>query len=285
MLGLFAAQDLADAVIDRRVGRMILAIHLEIDIQRGPAGAEIGLPLQLHLPARDRQGQFMPVFVVKGDGAVLGVHVLDRHVQHLAGLRADRQEAAIGLLAFLAQAGQHHPHDRVIAFGRQQQRVVELAGFIEFGRADEFVFEPEGVQETAQHGVVVGAEAVVFAEGIGHGGQRFLQMLAQHILVRDIFGHLAHPVHVVGKAEQTRGNVADHLERAADHRRARDFAKGADMRQAGRSIARLEQDIALGGILLFITFQHPARLLERPGLRLHCGVAQGGHRVFSFGKI
>ena len=52
MLGLSAAQHLADAVIDRRVGAVILAIHLEIDIQRRPAGAEIGLPLQFHVTDR-----------------------------------------------------------------------------------------------------------------------------------------------------------------------------------------------------------------------------------------
>ncbi len=81
MLGLPAAQNLADAVIDRRIGAVILAIHLKVHIQRRPAGTEIGLPLQLHMAACDRQRGFHAV-LVKGDGAGLCIDMLDRDVKH-----------------------------------------------------------------------------------------------------------------------------------------------------------------------------------------------------------
>jgi hypothetical protein len=111
----------------------------------------------------------------------------------------DRQEDRIGLLALVAQGRQHHLHQRVVAFGGAQEHRVELARAVELGGRDEFVVEPEGVEEAAQHRVVVVAEAFVGAEGVGHRGQRPLEMLAQHVAVRHVLGHLAHPVEVVRK--------------------------------------------------------------------------------------
>ena len=277
MLGLASAQNLADAVIDRRVGAVVLAIHFKVHIQRRPAGAEVGLPLQLHMATGDRQGQFLPVLVVKGDGAVFRIDMLDRNIQHLAGLGADWQEAGIALLTLFAQAGQHDLHDRVIAFCGQQQRRVELAGFVELGRADEFIFKAERVEEPAQHGVVVAAKAVIFAERVRHRGQRFLQMLAQHLLLGDVFRHLAHSVHVVRETEEPRRNVRDHLEGAADHCRARHLAEGADMGQTRGTIAGLEEHVALFRVLLLIAFQHAAGLFKGPSLGFHRGVTQSGH--------
>ena len=277
MLGLLAAQHLADAVIDRRVGGMVLAIHLEIDAQRRPARAEVGLPLQLHAPAGDRQRLLVAILVVKGDGARHRVDVLDRHIKHAARLRADRQEAGIGLLPLLAQRGQHDRHDRVIPLRRPQQDRVHLAGLVILGRAGEFVLEPEGIEEPAQHRVVVVAEAREFPERVGHRGQRALQMLAQHGRVRHVFGHLAHSVHVVREHQQLRRQLRDFLKRAPDHRGPRHFAEGADMRQARGPVAGLEQHIALFGRRLFVPFQHTARLFEGPGFRGHRGVAKSGH--------
>ncbi len=277
MLGRGLAQDLADAVVDRRVGRMVLAVHLEVDAQRRPARAEIGLPLQLALTARDRQRPFAPRLVVEGDGALLRVDMLDRHVEHPARLGMDRQEDRIGLLALLAQGRQHHLHQRVIAFGGQQQRLVELAGLVEIGRRIELVLEPEGVEEAAQHRVVVMPEAFEFPERVGHACQRHLQIVAQHLGVRHVLGDLAHPVHVVGKADQPCRDVADRLEGAADHRGAQHLAEGADVRQARGAIARLEQHISLFRRRGLVAFENPARFLEGPGFRTHRGIAQIGH--------
>ena len=286
MLRLLAAQNLADAVIDRRIGAVILAVHLEIDTQRRPTRAEIGLPLQLHLPARHRQRPFAALFVVEGDGMVLLVDMLDRDIKHPPRFRVDRQEAGIGLLTFLAQGRQHDLHDLLITLDRKPQRVVEPAGLVELGRRIELILKPERIQKPAQHGVVVVAKACVFAEGIGDGGQGLLDIGLQQLLLRHVLRHLPHPVHVVGKADQPGRDVADDLEGAADHRRALHLAKGADMRQAGRAIAGLEQHMALFRGLLLVPFQNAARLLERPGFGIHGGVAQRRHdRTFPMGGI
>src|SRR3712207_7125282 len=56
------------------------------------------------------------------------------------------------------------------------------------------------VQEAAQARIVVVAEALVRAERVGHPGQRLAQMLAHHVLVRDVVRNLAQPVHVDRKS-------------------------------------------------------------------------------------
>ena len=129
-----AAQRLANTIVDRGIGGMVLAIHLKIHPQGRPTGAEIRLPLQFDLTAGHRQGPFSSGVIVKRNGAVAGIHVLHRHIQHPAGFRMDWQKTGIGLLAFLAQAGQHDRHDRVITFAGQQQGRIELAGFVKLGR-------------------------------------------------------------------------------------------------------------------------------------------------------
>ena len=225
---------------------MVLAVHLEIDVERRPARPEIRLPLQLHVAAGDRQRGLRPVLVVEGDRAVRGVHLLQRHVEHPARLRRDRQEDRIGLLPLLAQARQHHRHDRVIALRRAPQHRVEPPRAVEVGRRDELILEAERVEEPPQHRVVMRAEALKLAERVRHAGQRPLQVLPQHRLVRHVLRHLAHAVEIVREADQPRRNVRDRLERPADHRRPRHLAEGADMRQPARPVAGLEQHVPLG---------------------------------------
>ena len=278
MLGLPPAQNFADAVIDRGVGGMILAVHLEIHVQRRPARAEIGLPLQLHMAAGDGKRPFPPVLVIEGHGAGHRIHDLDRDIEHAPGFGMDRQEAGIGLLTLFPKRGQHNVHDRVIAFGGPQQRGVELARAVEFGGRDEFVFESERIQKPAQHGVVMRAEAFIFAEGVRHRGQRLLAVQRQHLLLRHIVRNLAHTIQIIGKADHPGGNIADHLERAADHRGAGHLAKGADMGQSAGAVAGFEQDIALFGVLSGVTRLKAAGLFKGPGFRLHRGIAQGRHR-------
>ena len=280
MVRLPAAQNLADAVIDRRVGAVVLAVHLEVHIQRRPARAEIGLPLQLHIAARHRQRPLAPILVVKGDGAILGIHLFHRHVKHPPGLGVDRQERRIGLLPLVPQACEHDVHDRVIAFRRQPQRVVKTARLVEFGGADEFIFKAEGVQKPAQHGVVVVAEAFKLLVRVGHRGERLLHVLAQHVLLGHVFGHFAHAVDVVGKADQARRDVRDHLKRAADHGGAGHLAEGADMGQARGAIAGFKQHVTFFGVFLFIAFENGARFFEGPGFRRHRGITERGHGQF-----
>jgi hypothetical protein len=76
---------LADLVIDRRIGPVVLAEHFEVDAKGRPAHAEVRLPLQLHVAAGDRQRHVLAVLVLKGDRAVLAVDGFHRHVEHAAG--------------------------------------------------------------------------------------------------------------------------------------------------------------------------------------------------------
>ena len=277
MLRLAPAQNLANLVINGRVGGMVLAIHLEIDIQSRPARAEIRLPLQFHIAAGHRQRGLSAILVVKGNRAILGIHIQQRHIQNAARLWRNRQKDRIGLLAFLAQAGQHDLHQIVIAFGGAQQHLVKPAILVKIGRADELILKAERIQKTAQHGIVVVAEAFKLAERVGHHGQRALQMRAQHFGLGHIVGDLAHPVHIVRKTDQPRGNVRNHLEGPADHRGARHFAKRADMRQAGGAVAGFKQHIALFGRLGLVTLHQPARLFKGPGFAVQGGVTKCGH--------
>ena len=186
---------------------MVFAVHLKINAKGGPTRTKVGLPLQLYVATRHRQRPFAARFVVKGDGAILGVHLFHRHIQHTASFRVDGQEAGIGLLTLFAQRGQHDRHDRVITFSAKAQGVIKAARFVELGRGIEFVFEAERVQEPPQHGVVMVAKAVEFAVRVGHRGQRLLHMLAQHLLLGHVFGHFAHAVDIIGKADQTGGDI------------------------------------------------------------------------------
>ena len=60
-------------------------------------------------------------------------------------------------------------------------------------------------------------------------------------------GTLAQPVHVVAERDQPRRQAGEFGERVAHPGGARHLAEGADMRQAGRAVAGLEQRVALAG--------------------------------------
>ena len=174
----------------------------------------------------------------------------------------------IGLRAFLAQRRQHDRHHFVEALQNLEQRGVEAPERVAGGRRQELVVEAELIEEGAQPRVVVLGEACMRAERIGHLGQRLAQMLRQHLLVRDVVGHLAQRVHVVGERDQAGLDlvVGEHAEGVAHHRGARHLAEGADMRQAGRAVAGLENHFVLRPALE--PRDDLARLLERPGVRV-----------------
>ncbi len=237
-----------------------------------------------------------------GDGAGLGVVRGDRHLQHDAGRRIDRQERRIGGGALLAQGRQHDRHHSVEALEHFEQRVVEATRHVAVGRRQKFIFKSEVVEEGAQPRVVVRAEARVFAERIGHLGQRLTEMLRQHLLVRHVVGNLAQAVHVVGEGDQPRLDlvVGEHAEGVAHHGGARHLAEGADMRQAGGAVAGLEDHLVLLLFLQFLLFllfllllqpgDNFARLLERPGVRALGDLAQAfdgigdGHHLLRRGQ-
>jgi hypothetical protein len=200
----------------------------------------------------------------------------------MAGLRAEGQERAVGGAAFRAQGGEDDLLHLVVILQHAEQRLVEFAGGIAFGRALEFVVETELVQEGAKACVVVVAEAFMRAERVGHAGQRLVEMLGQHFLVRHVVRHLAQAVHIVGKGEQPGRDIRHGGKGVAHHGGARDLAEGADMRQAGRAIAGLEQHITLVRRRAPGARHQLARLLEGPGLRLQGKIAVVGHGSMPF---
>ena len=270
-----AAQDAGDAGGQLHRRDQVLAAHLVVDAQGHPAHAPVGLPLQLAGATGHRRLHQGTVLVLVDDGAGLDVALDHRHLQHHPGLGADRQERRIGGAPLRPQGRQHHVDDGVIMAQHPQQGLIEPARHVPVGGRLELVGEAEPVEEAAQPGVVVVAEALMGAERVGDAGQRLAQMLADHLLVGDVVGHLAQPVHVVGKGEQAAGDLGSQDGQGApDHGGAGHFAEGADMGQARRAVAGLEQDIALVRRLAFQPLvQQGAGLLERPG---GGGAGEGG---------
>ena len=159
----------------------------------------------------------------------------------------DRQDRRIGGAALRPERRQDHRHHLVVAFQHADQRRIEPAGGVIFGGRGEFVLEAERVQERAQPRVVVRAEALVRAERVGDAGQRLAEVLRQQVAVRHVVRHLAQPVHVVAERDQPRRQAGELGEGVAHPGGARDLAERADMRQAGRAVAGLEQRMALAG--------------------------------------
>ena len=112
-LGRAGAEDAGDLRALGDAVDQILARHLVIDAERDPAHRPIDLPLQLGAARQDRLLDPLAL-VLERDQPGLGVDHLDRHLQHLAARRADREDRRIGLAPFLAQRRQHHRHDRVV---------------------------------------------------------------------------------------------------------------------------------------------------------------------------
>ena len=247
----------------------ILAGHFVVDPEREPAHRPVRLPLQLAMPAGDRKRHALFCLgIIVGDRPCLHVMRHNRHIQHHAGARTDRQERRIARRALFAQGRQHHRHHLVDALQHAHQRRVEFSRSVIIGRARELVVESERVEKRAQPRVVVGAETVMGAERIGHPGQRLAEVLFQHLLVRHVVGYLAQAVHVVGERDQPGPDLVlgEHTKRMAHHGGARDLAESADMRQARRPVAGREQHLVLW--LLLQPRDDRLRLLERPGVGL-----------------
>ncbi len=264
---------------------MVLAEHFEVHAERGPAHAEIGLPLHLYMAAGHRQREFLAGRILERHGPLLSVYGLHRHIEHFARVRMDWQERAVGRLTLLAQRGQHHIHDVLIFPRGLQQHGVEPAGFVTFRGRQEFILESELVEEGTEPRIHVRAIGIMRAERVRHSRQRLLQVRLQLFRVRHGRRHFAHPVHVIRHTDQARCVFAagQHFKGVTHHRRAHDFAKRADMRQAGRAITGLEghrvASLTLAGLdlLLHALFQLAGKL-ERPGLSGMGERGEIGHR-------
>ena len=159
-----------------------------------------------------------------------------------------------------------------------QQRRIETARRVIFGRRGEFIFEAEAIQKRAQHRIIMRGKTVELAERIWNTRQRLAEMFAQHVAIGHIVGHFAQAIHIVRESQQTRLDLVfrQNAKSMAHHGRARDFAEGSDMGQARGSIAGFKQHILLAGAL--DALHKFARLLEGPGGCLGRGIEEfGGH--------
>src|SRR3546814_5301509 len=84
------------------------------------------------------------------------------------------------------------------------------------------------------------------AERIGDARQRLAEMLAEHLLVGDVVGHFAQPIHIVRESDEASRLIGERVEGVAHHRRAQHFVEGADMRQPRGAVAGFEQHRAAG---------------------------------------
>ncbi len=120
-----AARDPADRVVKRRLGKVVLAVHFIVHIERGPAHAEIRFPLQLAMAPGDWNGLERTILLDIGDGALADIMLHHFGQQHLARPGTDGKEGRIGLLPLFAQGGQHHIHHLIVMGEKPQQRRVE----------------------------------------------------------------------------------------------------------------------------------------------------------------
>ncbi len=122
-----SAQDPADLVGDLHRVDQVLARHLVVDAEGGPAHGPVGPPLHLNRAAGDRNLGQLAVLVGEDDGAALQMTLHGRGLEHAAGLGAYRQERRIGGAALFAERGQHHRLDLLEPLQRPQQHLVETA--------------------------------------------------------------------------------------------------------------------------------------------------------------
>ncbi|MGY4282559.1 hypothetical protein ACVWXO_001779 [Bradyrhizobium sp. LM2.7] len=106
----------------------VLAGHLVVDAERGPAHRPVGLPLALDVAAGDGRFDFLVgIGIDIGDRAGGDVAADHRHLEHDAGGLADREERRIGRAAVRPQRRQDDGHHLVVGGQHLQQRRVEAA--------------------------------------------------------------------------------------------------------------------------------------------------------------
>ena len=204
------------------------------------------------MAARDRRFEILArLRIAPADHAFVGVVAGQRDLHDDARARMNRQERRIARRPLLAKARQHDLLNSLEATQHVEQGGVEASRLIIIRRGGEFVVEAETVEKPPQLGIVVGGEALVLAERIRHFRQRLAQVSLHHLAIGDVVRYLAQAVHVVGKGDQPGLDrvLGQYAERMAHHRRARDFAERAQMRQPRGAVAGLEQHFALPGAL------------------------------------
>ena len=79
----------------------------------------------------------------------------DFRLKHLAAVRADREEGAVGCAALLAKRRKHDVHDGIVIRQHGAKPVIEPSGTVTVRRTDELVVETEGIEKCLKTGVVM----------------------------------------------------------------------------------------------------------------------------------
>ncbi len=263
----------------------ILAGHFIIDAEREPAHCPVRLPLQLAMAAGDGNGDaFLRLRIVIGDRAGLARRA--RRSAPAAPRRcADRSAGTANRSPRAPRAGVGSMI-AITASKRSSMRSSAASNCPNCNNRSNSRTRSRNrrcrERHAAAHCCAHRTTDIRSKTDPEYARQRLAEMRRQHLLVRHVVRHLAQPVHVIGKRQQPRLDLVlrQHAEGMAHHGGARDLAERADMRQAGRTVAGLEQHLVLR------TFLQPRdnrfRLLERPGVGLfgeRTQIARAGSKV------
>ena len=261
-----AAKNPANAPRQPHAIDQVLARHLVIDIQRVPAHRPVRLPLQLARPTLHRRlKRLTTIGIAPNNSACRGIARHHRHLHHNTSHRVDRQNRRVSRPPVRPERRQNNRHHLVVALKNPQQRRIEPTSRIILGRRRKLILKPKRIEKRPQPSVIVRPKTVMRSKRIRNARQRLTEIPSQHFTVRHVVRHLAQPIHVVAKCDQTRWSPRQHPKGMAHPRRARHLAKRADMRQPGRPIAGLEQRLALARSVQ--PGSDLGSFLERPRLR------------------
>ena len=142
-LGRRRVEDAADLRAEPHGIDQVLARHLVVDVEGCPAQRPVALPLHLAMAVGDRHLGQGAILVAEHDRAGLDPALLDRHLEHAAGLGRDRQDRAVGGAPLRPQGRQHDLADPLVPLQHLAQRRVERTAAVGVGAALEGVGEAE----------------------------------------------------------------------------------------------------------------------------------------------
>src|SRR5262245_54487495 len=131
----------------------------------------------------------------------------DGNLKHATSARAEWQKRTVGCAAIGTECGQYDVTHLLVVAKHGQKRRIEPAAAIAFSRAQEFVAEAKAVEKDLEPCIVVLAKTAMLPKWIGNRRERLAQMALEHVLVGNVVGDLAQPIHIVRESDEPGGNV------------------------------------------------------------------------------
>ena len=258
----------------RRVGQ-ILAVQFVIDLEHVPSQRPIDLPLHFRFAAEDRLLAAKPasaraaraLFASEFDRAALGVIGRHRALDDLPALGTNRHERRPSGAIFLAQRRRDYRDYLRVLLEDQFEAFVKAPRGIHLGRAHQFVLDFDRRQESAEQADHMIGKTRAAAEGVGDLRDRDAQVLLSGLAIGHVLRHFAQPVEIVDENDQARRpRRLDQMKRLAHERRPQNFRHRAEMRQARRPEAALE-DHRPRRLIGCDALRQPPSFLARPQFR------------------